>query len=276
MVELDELFGFGLRFPLTSWAEINTASRVLSVLQAGYTDGGAPDVGLQALLMNLPISDDPAAQPPALVIRGVFKGTQAQARATLGPLLAHVTDEAQQIVIWQQGRYLHLNEILLQTADPPGIDMPAVSMNTRPLVDCRIIAHHHDPERWREIITLILAAPDKTSFISMECYGGAINEIAPDATAFVHRTDSLDMFAWSFWTFEDNREDATAWLDEFGQIAEGMGAGRRYQNYVRPGNTDFGTAYFGANLERLISLKRFYDPDGLFEYEQNLLRCEGA
>lgn len=272
LVELDTLFGFGLRFPLSGPAEIATACRVLADLQAGYSDGGPLRIGLQALLMNLPTAASPKGQIPGLLIRGLYDGTEAEAKAALGPLLDHVTDEAQQIEIWRRGRYLHLNEILLQTADPPGIDMPAVSMNTKPLVDCRIVALHHGPERWADVVAHFLDAPDKTTFVAMEYYGGAINEVAPDATAFVHRDASLDLFAWSFWTFEANRDRATVWLDDFGRIAGAMGNGRRYQNYPRRGNADFREQYFGSNLDRLMAIKRRYDPTNLFAYEQGLLQ----
>jgi FAD/FMN-containing dehydrogenase len=268
--ELDKLFGFGLRFPLTSRAGIETAARVMTDLQAGYSDGGVPGVGMQALMMNLPTASNPKGQEPALCLRGVFAGTMHQAKAALGPLLAHVTDEAAQVEIWKSGRYLHLNEILLQTANPPGIDMPAVSMNTKPLVDCRIVTTHHGPGRWAEVIRHFLAAPDKTTFVAVELYGGAINEVAPDATAFVHRQDSLDLFAWSFWTFDQNAGAATEWLDRFGAIAGAMGNGRRYQNYPRRGNAGFRAQYFGTNLSRLLAVKATYDPTNLFAYEQSL------
>lgn len=271
LVPLHEMFGFGLRFPLTDAAGIDTASRVLADLQTGYSDGGTPGIGLQALLMNLPTAEHPKAQVPGLLIRGLYDGTEAQTRAALAPLLAHVTHGRGQVEIWRRGRYLHLNEILLQTADPPGMDMPTVSMNTKPLVDSRIVARHHGPDRWREVVTHFLRAPDRTSFIALEYYGGAINEVAPEATAFVHRDASLDLFAWSFWTFDKTQERATAWLNDFGRIAEAMGNGRRYQNYPRRGNPDFGQHYFGQNLDRLVEIKRRYDPHNLFAYEQGLL-----
>jgi FAD/FMN-containing dehydrogenase len=270
LVELDKLFGFGLRFPLLTKAGIQTAARVLADLQAGYSDSGVQGVGMQALLMNLPTAMHPKGQEPALCLRGVFNGTMAQAKAALGPLLAHVTDEEAQVEIWESGRYLHLNEVLLQTANPPGIDMPAVSMNTKPLVDCRIVTAHHGPDRWEEVIHHFLAAPDKTTFVAVELYGGAINEVAPEATAFVHRRDSLDLFAWSFWTFDQNAVAATEWLDRFGVIAGAMGGGRRYQNYPRRGNAGFAEQYFGTNLARLCAVKAAYDPTNLFAYEQSI------
>lgn len=275
LVELDRLFGFGLRFPLGGKAEIDTACRVLADLQANYSDGGTPRIGLQALMMNLPTAEKLDGQIPSLNIRGIYDGTMAEAKAALGPLLDHVVDEDQQIEIWESGRYLHLNEILLQTVHPPGLDMPSVSMNTKPLVDCRIVAHHHGPERWREVVEHFLHAPDKTTFVAIEYYGGAINELAPDANAFVHRNASLDLFAWAFWTFDSTQQRAIDWLDEFGRIAGAMGNGRRYQNYPRRGNPGFREQYFGENLDRLIAIKRHYDPHNLLAYEQGLLHGDG-
>lgn len=274
LVELERLFGFGLRFPLKSEAEIQTACRVLADLQAYYSDGGMTGIGLQALLMYLPTAEHPTGQVPSLNIRGVFDGSMAKARAALSPLFAHVTDEAGQVEIWEHGSYLHLNEKLLQTVNPPGMDMPSVSLNTKPMVDSRIVTDHHPAERWREIVEHFLVAPDKTSFIAMEYYGGAVNEPARDATAFVHRKDSLDLFCWSFWTFDKNRDKAVSWLDEFGRIAESMGNGRRYQNYPRRGNAGFREQYFGGNLPRLLEIKQRYDPHNLFAYEQGLMEAE--
>lgn len=272
---LERLFGFGLRFPLTTAAEIETACRVLATLQQHYCDGGAPRIGLQALMMYLPTAEHLDGQIPSINIRGVYDGSMTEARAALGPLFEHITDEEQQVEIWKSGSYLHLNQILLETVHPPGIDMPAVSLNTKPLADSRIIAEHHGPERWRDVVSHFLKAPDKTSFIAMECYGGAVNEPAPDANAFVHRRACLNLFAWSFWTFDSNRDAATRWLAAFGEIAGSMGNGARYQNYPRRGNRDFRKQYFGSNIERLMRIKRDVDPHNLFDYEQGLLHQDG-
>ncbi len=271
LVELDELFGFGLRFPLTDGAGIETACRVLADVQEKYTIGGPPRVGMQALVMFLPDADHPDGQLPGLMLRGLYHGSEAEARAALGPLFAHVKDEARQVEIWRRGRYRHLNEILLQTANPPGIDMPAVSMNTKPLVDSRIVADLHGPERWRELVEHFLSAPDRTCFVAMELYGGAINEVPWDATAYIHRDARMDLFAWAFWTFESHRQKSIDWLDGFGRIAEAMGNGHRYQNYPRRGNDEFREQYFGRNLDRLLEIKRKVDPHNLFAYEQGLI-----
>lgn len=268
---LDKLFGFGLRFPLSGPREVETACRALATLQQHYCDGGAPKIGLQVLMMYLPTAEHPDGQLPSINIRGLYDGSMTEARAALGPLFEHIEDEESQVEIWTSGHYRHLNEILLQTVHPPGIDMPAVSMNTQPLADGRIIAEHHGAERWHDIVSHFLKAPDKTTFIALECYGGAINEKAPDFNAFVHRRASLNMFSWSFWTFEANRLHAADWLEGFGRIAGAMGNGARYQNYPRRGNAGFREQYFGTNLARLTAIKLKYDPHNLFDYEQGLL-----
>lgn len=274
LVEEPPLFGFGLRFPLTNRDGIATAARVLADLQAGYTKDGPANIGLQALLMNLPTAAAPASQQPALFIRGLCAGSEAECRAALGPLMAHIRDPETQIEIWRRGRYLHLNEALLQTAHPAGQDMPNVSMNTKPLVDARIVDRLHGPDRWADVLHHFLAAPDKTTFVAMELYGGAVNEPAPDANAFVHRNASLNLFAWSFWTFDSHAATAIAWLDRFAEIAGAMGSGARYQNYPRRGTAGFREAYFGTNLPRLMRVKRQYDPHDRFSFEQGLLYGE--
>jgi FAD/FMN-containing dehydrogenase len=276
LVELGDLFGFGLRFPLDGAAGRAGASRVLADLQSGYTLTGPERMGMQALLINLPDASSASAQHPNLILRGLYNGSEAEAKAALGPLLEHVHHGGGSVEIWTRGRYCHLNEILLQSVEPPGIDLPSVSMNTKPLVDSRIVADLHGPERWCEVIDHFLASPDRTSFIALELYGGAINARAPDETAFVHRRASLDLFAWAFWTFEANAHRSIAWLDRFAAIAGAMGNGRRYQNYPRRGYPDFRQEYFGENLDRLMAVKRRSDPHNLFAFEEGLLPADAA
>ncbi len=270
LVELSALFGFGLKWELGSAAGNAAAAEALAAFQRGFTIGGPERLGAQALLINVPDANHPDGQVPHLLIRGVYDGSEAECRSALAPLTRLMQDEDAQFDIHRHGRYLELNEILLQTVDPPGLDLPTVSMNTKPLVDGRIVQNLHGPEVWARVVRLFLDAPDKTCFIAHEAYGGAINDVAADATAFVHRSDSLDIFAWAFWTFDDIEPDAVAWLDRFGEIAGVMSGGRRYQNYPRRGNPDFEEQYFGANLPRLQRAKRIYDPGNLFAFEQSI------
>lgn len=268
-----KFFGFGLRWNMRhkNEADIQRVCRVLEQLQAEYSNSGPPKMGHQALLMYLPDADHPTGQIPCLSLRGLYDGTREEAQAALGPLLATLENPEKDVEIWtHKHHYTRLNELLLQTANPPGNDMPTVSMNTKPLVEGWLMNTHHSAERWRNVVDHFLDAPDKTCFIAMEFYGGAIAEPAPTDMAFVHRDPSVDLFSWAFWTFDTHKQATIDWLDGLGAITGPMGSGRRYQNYPRRGTPDFLEAYFGENLPRLKQIKAQVDPDNMFWFEQSI------
>jgi FAD/FMN-containing dehydrogenase len=90
--------------------------------------------------------------------------------------------------------------------------------------------------------------------------GGAYNRVAPDATAFVHRTDAfLLKHEASVAT-----DDGPSWLARSWRTAHRHGTGRSYQNFADPELPVWSEAYHGSNGPRLRDIKRRYDPDGLF------------
>lgn len=273
-VPLDrKFFGFGLRWNMRHKheADIERVCRVLERLQAEYSNSGPAKMGHQALLMYLPDADHPDGQIPCLSLRGLYDGTREEAKPALDPLLDMLEDPRKDVEIWtHKHHYTRLNEMLLQTVNPPGHDMPTVSMNTKPLVEGWLINEHHSADRWRDVVEQFLNAPDKTCFIAIEFYGGAIADRDPTEMAFVHRDPSIDMFSWAFWTFDSHKDATVKWLDDLGTIAKGMGSGRRYQNYPRRGTEDFLTAYFGQNLPRLKEIKAKLDPHNMFWFEQSI------
>lgn len=270
-----KFFGFGLRWNMRHKhkADIDRVCRVLEMLQRDYSNGkdSPRKMGHQALLMYLPDEKHPDGQIPCLSLRGLYDGTREEALAALGPLIDTLGDLTKDFEINEDKlHYTKLNEILLQTVHPPGNDMPNVSMNTKPLVEGWLIREHHSADRWHHVVEHFLNAPDKTCFIAMEFYGGAIADRKPDEMAFVHRDPSIDLFSWAFWTFDTHKDRTIEWLDTLGTIASGMGTGRRYQNYPRRGTKNFLEAYFGENLPRLKEIKKKVDPKNMFWFEQSL------
>ncbi|NUR63409.1 MAG: FAD-binding oxidoreductase [Catenulispora sp.] len=102
--------------------------------------------------------------------------------------------------------------------------------------------------------------------------GGQINQVAPDATAFVHRNAAFILAAETTWADADPYSVVRAnlaWLEEFYDAIFPLDRPRHsYQNFPDPLLDDWRTAYYGQNYERLVTVKREYDPAGFFTYPQ--------
>jgi FAD/FMN-containing dehydrogenase len=107
--------------------------------------------------------------------------------------------------------------------------------------------------------------------VHFDAYGGAINRVAPDATAFVHR-GALCSAQYSG-IFDpaapaDHLAANRAWLQTLYAELRPAASGAAYQNYIDPALTDWRSAYYGANYDRLVSVQRTYDPHHLFHFAQ--------
>jgi FAD/FMN-containing dehydrogenase len=109
--------------------------------------------------------------------------------------------------------------------------------------------------------------------LAFDACGGAINAVAPDATAFVHR-DALCQLqmsgSWGLGTSASSAAAVAAWLAETAARLAPYTNGEAYQNYVDPTLADWPRAYYGANLPRLQAVRRAYDPDGVFSFAQSI------
>jgi FAD/FMN-containing dehydrogenase len=101
--------------------------------------------------------------------------------------------------------------------------------------------------------------------IALTALGGAVNRVDPAATAFSHRGSRfLAQYLAS------DALSATSWLDTAHDAMRRYASGGAYQNYTDPALTDWRTAYYGRNADRLAGVKRALDPDRLFDFPQAL------
>jgi hypothetical protein len=115
-------------------------------------------------------------------------------------------------------------------------------------------------------------APTVGGGLAFDSYGGAINRVSSDATAFVHR-DKLACiqatYSWSSYTSPSVIAAGAQWLRWLGTNVFDPTTGA-YQNYIDPTLANWQSAYYGSNLSKLVTIKSKYDPDNLFSFAQSI------
>ncbi|WP_427892635.1 FAD-binding oxidoreductase [Kribbella sp. GL6] len=110
----------------------------------------------------------------------------------------------------------------------------------------------------RAVVDELLGTGCELNFTPM---GGAYNRVPVDATAFAHREERF--------LLEHAGTDRDA-VRRSWSVAHPHASGHVYPNFPDPDVPDWRTAYHGANYERLVSLKRTYDPTNVFTFPQAL------
>ena len=104
----------------------------------------------------------------------------------------------------------------------------------------------------------------------LDSYGGAINRMPEDATAFVHRNALGSGQYLVYWYEPGNEAAAVAWLRGFHTAMRPYVSGFAYQNYIDRDLASWRHAYYGANYARLRHVKSVVDPDRLFHFPQGI------
>jgi FAD/FMN-containing dehydrogenase len=103
--------------------------------------------------------------------------------------------------------------------------------------------------------------------------GGKVNDLAPDANAFVHRGVDLIFKCEVLWMPQDDPALIAAnleWLEDAQAAMKPYLAGGAYQNFTDRTQIDWQHAYYGDNFPRLVEIKRKWDPDNLFRHPQSI------
>ena len=102
---------------------------------------------------------------------------------------------------------------------------------------------------------------------------GAVARVAPEATAFVHRHPGFLMAYDTAWAASDPRSVADANIDWLSRLANDIRpyvSRQAYQNFIDGTLKDWRQAYYAENFDRLVRVKRKYDPDGVFAFQQGI------
>jgi FAD/FMN-containing dehydrogenase len=105
-------------------------------------------------------------------------------------------------------------------------------------------------------------------FVQFRVLGGAISRVAPDATAYAHRTSPIMVIVAR--PLEDQELAARQWTEELAQALY-QGVDGAYVNFFGPHDVDrIEAAYPGETMARLRRIKATYDPVNLFRNNDNI------
>lgn len=115
--------------------------------------------------------------------------------------------------------------------------------------------------------------PGQSRELDFTPWAGAYNRIEEDATAFAHRGE---LFSLKHAVTVDadaataEKETAKRWVTRSWSAVRPWGSGRVFPSFPDPDLQDSGHAYYGTNYERLLRVKRRYDPENVFRFHQSL------
>lgn len=119
------------------------------------------------------------------------------------------------------------------------------------------------------IVEFAETLPTAQSDILISHVGGAINDAAPNATAYPHRDTQFVITPGGRWTSPTPDDQPIAWVRSCYDALADHGSGSSYVNFIAEREGREHEAY-GPNYERLIEIKNKYDPTNFFSHNQNI------
>ncbi len=113
-----------------------------------------------------------------------------------------------------------------------------------------------------------LPSPHCEIFFGM--LGGRAGQIAPNATAYSHRSDNFVMNVHGRWESSAEDERCVSWARSLFRDAAPYATGGVYVNFLTEDETDRIRAAYGPAYDRLVQVKNKYDPENLFSLNQNI------
>jgi FAD/FMN-containing dehydrogenase len=120
------------------------------------------------------------------------------------------------------------------------------------------------------IMEQLQASDAPVRVVQLRALGGAMARVPVEATAFAHRHSRIMATVAAFYEGPADRDRRQAWVDEFAAALQ-QGDRGAYVNFLGDeGPERVRQAYPGATWDRLVEVKRRYDPDNLFRLNQNI------
>ena len=114
--------------------------------------------------------------------------------------------------------------------------------------------------------------PSIMSSILLEHFHGAVTRVGATDTAVPHREEGWNLLIPSVWTDPAATEENIRWTKESHAAFSEHLVERRWLNYLTDDQGESAVrAAYGPNWERLVEVKRRYDPENVFHLNQNIV-----
>ena len=112
--------------------------------------------------------------------------------------------------------------------------------------------------------------PSTMTGIFLDHVHGAATRVDATATAFPHRQEAFSVLVLAQWMNRADTEPNIAWARETFETLRPHLTDRRYTNFLSADDAGFVRQAYGENYQRLVQVKRQYDPDNLFRLNHNI------
>jgi FAD/FMN-containing dehydrogenase len=143
---------------------------------------------------------------------------------------------------------------------PPGLQHYWKANFVTELNDAMVDAHlEHGPN-----------VPVVNSTVHIYPINGACHRVASDATAFAYRDANFANVIAGMWPDPSQNEANTRWVRDYYDATAPLSEEGGYINFMAGDDQDRIKANYRGNYDRLVQVKRTYDPDNLFHLNQNI------
>jgi FAD/FMN-containing dehydrogenase len=249
---VNEIYGGPMFF------ELDDAAAVLRFYREFIADAPEEFGGFPAwqIAPPLPFIPEERHGQPFLAFVACWAGALDQGEAALKPL-----HEVAPVVAEMVGSmpYPALNSAF-DALVPPGLQHYWKANFVTELTDSMIEAHlEHGPK-----------VPVVNSTVHIYPINGACHRVAPDETAFAYRGANFANVIAGMWPDPEQNDANIAWVRDYYDATAPLSEEGGYINFMAADDQGRIKANYRGNYERLVEVKRKYDPDNLFHLNQNI------